>query len=90
MENGNGIALIFARTGNRVWQEMMLTECDAVLFLRKRIKFYRPDGTQEGASGCDSALFAIGEANVQALRDCSIEGVFVPLKGVIPITDRLL
>lgn len=79
-ENGNGICLLFGRTGNRIFQEIMLTRADAVLFLRKRIRFYRSDGTQGQSGGCDSVLFAFGQENVDALLNCGLEGVFIPLK----------
>lgn len=88
VENRNGIALIFARTGNKVWQELMLPRCDAVLFLRKRIRFYLPDGTQGAGAGCDSALFAIGEENVEALMNCGLEGSLVILNDVRRIQGR--
>lgn len=80
-EHGNGIALLFGRTGNKVFQETMLVKADAVLFLRKRIKFYRPSGEQAGSGGCDSVLFAFGKENADALLACGLEGVYVSLKG---------
>lgn len=80
VENGNGICLIFGRTGNKVFQELMLPKADAVLFLRKRVRFYKPTGEQGQSGGCDSVLFAFGEQNVGALRNCGLEGVLVPLK----------
>jgi len=79
-ENANGICLLFGRTGNRIFQEIMLTKADAVLFLRKRIKFYKPDGTQGSSGGCDSVLFAFGKENADALLKSGLEGVYVPLK----------
>ena len=84
-DHGNGICLLFGRTGNKIFQEIMLPRADAVLFLRKRIKFYRPDGTQGGSGGCDSVLFAFGRENAEALLRSHLEGVFVPLNGVIKV-----
>ena len=78
-EHGNGILLIFARTGNKVWQEIIFPKADAVLFLRKRIKFLLPDGTPGGSAGCDSALVAFGKENVEALWKCGIEGSIITL-----------
>lgn len=88
-ENGNGIALLFGRTGNRIFQEIMLTQADAVLFLRKRIKFYKPDGTQGQSGGCDSVLFAFGKNNAEALLNCGLEGVYVPLKDAKRINNGM-
>lgn len=73
-DHGNGILLIFARTGNKVWQEIVFPRADAVLFLRKRIHFIEKSGKPGGSAGCDSALVAFGEENVDALRDCGLEG----------------
>ena len=89
-ENGNGICLLFGRTGNRIFQEIMLTRADAVLFLRKRIRFYKPNGEQGQSGGCDSVLFAFGKENAEALLHCGLEGVFVPLKDAKRIPDVLL
>ena len=75
-ENGNGILLVFARTDNKDFQEM-LRRCDAVLFLRHRIRFVLPDGTRGGSPGCGSALFAFGKDNVRCLEQCGMEGVLM-------------
>lgn len=79
-EHGNGILLIFARTGNKVWQEIIFPKATAVLFLRKRIQFIDNEGNRGGAAGCDSALIAFGWENVAALERCGIEGKLVILK----------
>ena len=79
--HGDGILLIFARTGNKVWQEIIFPKADAVLFLRKRIRFIGPDGKPGGSAGCDSALVAFGERNVDALRYCGIEGYLLDMKS---------
>lgn len=79
-EHGNGILLIFARTGNKVWQEIIFPRATAVLFLRRRVRFCLPDGTQAGSAGCDSALVAFGWNNVEALEKSGIEGKLVILK----------
>lgn len=78
IENGNGILLIFARTDNKMFQYLM-KRCDAVLFMRRRIRFFLPDGTRGGSAGCGSALFAIGPQSVAALEQSGIEGIIVNL-----------
>ena len=80
-ENGNGILLIFARTGNKTFQEVLMPSADAILFLRKRIRFYLPDGTQGGSAGCDSCLIAFGKENVDALKASGIEGLLLEKNG---------
>lgn len=79
-QHGNGILLIFARTGNKVWQEIIFPRATAILFLRKRIQFVDNQGFKGGAAGCDSALIAFGWENVAALEKCGIEGRLVVLK----------
>lgn len=66
--HGNGILLIFARVETRVWFDYIWPKADAVLFLRGRLKFYRPNGTQGDSAGAASALIAYGKENVTALR----------------------
>ena len=68
----------------------MLTRADAVLFLRKRIRFYKPSGEQGQSGGCDSVLFAFGKENADALLNCGLEGVYVPLTDAKRIPDVLL
>jgi len=80
-ENGNGIMLTFARVDTALFQDLLLLEADAVLFLRHRIRFYRPDGTRGDSAGSGSCLLAFGRENAYALRTCGLEGVYVPLDG---------
>lgn len=79
--HGNGILLIFARTGNKVWQEIIFPKATAVLFLRKRVRFIDADGVERGSAGCDSALVAFGWNNVEALARSGIDGKLVVLKS---------
>lgn len=81
-EHGNGIALLFNRLDSVMMQEVVLKNAHAMKFLRKRIKFYRPDGTQGGSPGCGSVLFAFGKENAEILRNHKAEGVFVELKRI--------
>lgn len=73
-EHGNGIALLFNRLDTAMMQEVILKNAHAVKFLRKRIRFYRPDGTQGGSPGCGSVLFAFGKENAEILRNQESEG----------------
>lgn len=79
-EHGNGIALLFNRLDTAMMQEVILKNAHAVKFLRKRIRFYRPDGTQGGSPGCGSVLFAFGKENAEKLRNQELEGFFIELK----------
>ena len=83
-EHNNGILLIFARTGNKVWQEIIFPKAAAILFLRKRVKFLLPNGAPGGSAGCDSALVAFGLENIHALLKYNTkhEGRLIMLKGL--------
>lgn len=48
--HGNGCALVFARTDTRWWQESIFGRASALLFLRGRLRFRRPDGREEQAA----------------------------------------
>lgn len=78
-EHNNGIALLFNRCDSGLFQEVIFPKASAMKILRKRIRFYRPDGTQGGSPGCGSILFAFGRENAEALRRCPLQGVFIEL-----------
>jgi len=81
-DHGDGIALVFARTETRAFFESVWPRADAIMFLKGRVKFYRPDGTQAGTSGSPSCLIAYGRANAAALADSGLSGVFINLDGI--------
>lgn len=85
-DHGTGTALIFARTETavwhrQVWHRQVWPRATGVLFLRGRIKFYRPDGTQaKGAAGAPSALVAFGEYDAEVLAGGVWPGHYVHLR----------
>jgi DNA N-6-adenine-methyltransferase (Dam) len=79
-EHGNGIALVFARTETRAFFDGVWDRADAVLFLKGRLRFHKPDGELGGTAGSPSVLIAYGTENVQALETCGLEGKLVYLK----------
>lgn len=79
-EHGNGIALVFARTETRAFFRNVWPRADAIMFLKGRVRFYRPDGTQGSSSGSPSCLIAYGDNNVQALYNSGIDGVIIRLR----------
>ena len=81
VENGNGILLIFARTGNKCFQEILMPNADAILFMRHRVRFYLPDGSRGGSAGSDSCLIAFGQDNVRALKESGIAGLLLERNG---------
>lgn len=82
--HGDGIALIYARTETAHFFRCVWEVADGILFLRKRIKFYYPDGTMSDTnSGAPSVLIAYGDENVQSLRESNIPGALVMRNEVI-------
>ena len=63
-----------------MFQEYVFDKAIAMLFMRKRIRFFRPDGTQGGHPGCGSILVAYGEQNALLLQNSGIHGKFIRLK----------
>ncbi len=75
VDHGNGIALVPARTEVESWFWPLIWErADAILFLRGRLYFHRPDGSRLGNAGHGSVLVAYGLLNVEALKNCGIQG----------------
>lgn len=79
-EHNNGIALLFNRADSKMFHEQIFDKATAILFMRKRIRFYRPDGTQGGSPGCGSVLIAYGYKNALLLKESGIEGKYVELQ----------
>ncbi len=75
-DHGNGIALIFARTETKGFFTQVWCAASALLFLRGRLTFFRPDGSK-GNSGAPSVLVAYGAENANCLEHCSLSGAFV-------------
>lgn len=79
-QHGNGVAFIFARTETRQFFEHVWCGADAVLFLKGRVRFYRPDGSQGGTANAPSVLVAYGENNVRALAESGIPGALLYIR----------
>lgn len=68
-DHGNGIALVPARTETKWFYAHIWGRADAVLFMRTRPYFHRPDGARgRSNSGAPICLVAYGIANVAALE----------------------
>lgn len=76
--HGNGIALAFARTDTRMFQEWVWPYASGVLFVAGRPHFHLADGTRaEGNSGGPIALVAYGDNNMDALQASGIPGAIM-------------
>lgn len=78
-DHGNGIALLYNRCDSKMFQDVIFKKATAMLFMRHRIRFYKPDGTIGGSPGCGSLLIAFGQNNADILKNCDIEGKFIYL-----------
>lgn len=75
--HGEGIALLHART-ETAWFSPIWERASAVLFLSGRIKFCRPNGTEQPAnSGAPPVLVAFGPRCYTRLHKCWLPGAFV-------------
>lgn len=78
--HNNGIALIFARTETKMFFDHVWPKASALLFLRGRLTFCYPDGTEASAnSGGPSVLIAYGTKALQRLKAAKDLGAFVKL-----------
>ena len=86
--HGNGIALTFARTETKAFHRSVWPWARALLFLRGRITFFRPDGSapKEGHnSGGPSVLIAYGEeAGYRLKRNADLGAVVEPWRLTTP------
>ena len=75
--HANGIALIFARTDPPWFHRQVFRHCSALLFIQRRLTFYRPDGPEAPANaGGPSCLVAYGDENAAALKRARIKGTY--------------
>lgn len=80
-EHGNGIALVPARTEVESWFWPHIWDAaDAILFVRGRLYFRRPDGSKAGNAGHGSVLVAYGQHNTKILAGSGIAGALVSLR----------
>jgi hypothetical protein len=81
-DHGRGTVLIFARTETAAFHEAVWPTATAMLFLRGRLRFHRPDGTRPDApAGAPSVLVSYGEADAEVLAASGLDGAFVRLRA---------
>jgi hypothetical protein len=84
VKHGDGIALVPARTEVESWFWPFVWEAaDAILFLRGRLYFHQPDGSQLGNAGHGSVLAAYGKANVACLTRSAPLGSAIPGRLIV-------
>jgi hypothetical protein len=76
-EHNNGIVLLHART-EAAWFEPIWQHAAVILFMADRIKFCRPNGSEQPAnSGAPPILAAFGDEATLRLHRCGIGGALV-------------
>ena len=66
---------------SKMFQDLIFPNASAIMFVKGRIKFYRPDGTQGDSPGCGSVLIAFGEENAKILEYSNIPGKYIKLNN---------
>ena len=80
-DHANGIALTFARTETKMFQEHVFPYADAMLFLKGRLQFCDFKGKpSQNSAGAPSVLIAYGQENHTALQSCGLPGYLVSLR----------
>lgn len=75
--HGDGIALLHVRP-EAEWFQPVWREAKGVLMLRTRIKFCLETGEEQPFnSGAPVCLVAFGQRNLEALRDCGLQGTLL-------------
>lgn len=76
-DHGTGFCLVHART-EADWFQPIWESAGLILFLRKRLKFCRSDGTEQPAnSGAPAVLAAFGQGAVSRLAGSELDGAYV-------------
>lgn len=89
----NGLGLLFGRTETKAFTKLW-ESADAMLFIKGRLWFYRPDGTRaKSNSGGPSVVLAYGKLAIERLQASGLPGALVTnwalqnLDAVIPSTS---
>ena len=72
--HGDGVALVPDRTSAPWWQDYA-AKADALLFVRSKLKFIRPDGSEGRSPAQGTTLLAAGDRGVGALRGAADAGL---------------
>lgn len=89
-QHGNGVALVPPRVGARWFHDVVLSTCDAILFLKGRVSFIDPVVQRPAKeNNADSVLIAYGMENVVAFENCGLEGKLWKLRRPAPAVEVL-
>lgn len=74
VEHRNSIALTFARTETKLFQEIIFKHAHSILFIKGRLSFHHITGERAGTAGAPSCLISFDENNTKTLKNSGIEG----------------
>ncbi len=78
--HGNGIALIFARTETKAFQEYVFPYANSIMFIKGRLQFYDVKGNKANNANAPSLLIGYDEYNSEMIEKCCLKGFHVPLR----------
>lgn len=81
-QHGNGVALVPDRT-SAPWFQPAAAKADAVLFVARKIRFVRPDGSEGASPANGTALMAAGFHGTLALVKAQDNGLGVCMRRFI-------
>ena len=94
IDHGNCLALVFARTDTKWFQNQVWPHATSLYFIAGRLSFFHSSGIQGGTAGAPSVLIANGTLADQRLRDNKlIRGHYLPnqlttLNGLRPTNSN--
>lgn len=78
-EHKNAIALTFARTETKMFQEIIFQEAHSILFIKGRLSFCHVSGQRGGTAGAPSCLISFDPYNTEKLATSGINGKLIVL-----------
>lgn len=72
---GPGLMLLFTRTDIKAWHDYIFPTAKYLFFIKGRLKFCRPDGSQKATANAASCLIAWDESEFEILKKLEKEGL---------------
>ena len=82
-KHGNAIALVYAKTDAKYFQDIVLKKATAVLFIKGRVKFHYTNGNKADSAPLPSLLVAFDQETGRVLEESGIGGSFLWLKNSV-------
>ena len=67
--------LLFTRTDIKAWHDYIFPTAKYLFFIKGRLKFCRPDGSQKATANAASCLIAWDESEFELLKKLEKEGL---------------